>query len=144
MQRLFSIVFLYAFISAGALMAAESPIGKWNTIDEKSGKVTSVVEVYDQGGKLFGKITSLPEPNDAQGKPKTCTACTGADKNQPIIGLVIVKDLSLKGDRYKDGTLLDPDDGKIYKGEVWSEDGKLKVRGYLGFFFRTQTWLRGK
>ncbi len=144
MQRLFSIVFLYAFFSAGALMAAESPIGKWNTIDEKSGKVTSVVEVYDQGGKLFGKITSLPEPNDAQGKPKTCTACTGADKNQPIIGLVIVKDLSLKGDRYKDGTLLDPDDGKIYKGEVWSEDGKLKVRGYLGFFFRTQTWLRGK
>jgi len=75
---------------------------------------------------------------------QSCTACTGAEKDQPIVGLVIIKDLSLKGDRYKDGTLLDPDDGKIYKGEVWVEGGKLKVRGYLAFFFRTQTWVRGK
>ena len=124
--------------------AAESPVGKWNTIDEKSGKVTSEVELYEQGGKLFGKITGLPEPNDAQGKPKTCTACTGADKNQPSVGLVIIKNLSLNGDRYKDGTLLDPNDGKIYKAEVWNEEGKLKVRGYIGFLYRTQTWVRGK
>jgi uncharacterized protein (DUF2147 family) len=38
---------------------------------------------------------------------------------------------------------MDPDDGKVYKSEVWLEDGKLKVRGYLGLFYRTQTWLKG-
>jgi uncharacterized protein (DUF2147 family) len=144
MKRLFPLVMLTAFFWAGPVLAAESPVGKWNTIDEKSGKVRSEVEMYEQGGKLFGKITGLTEPNDAKGKPKTCTACTGADKDKPIVGLVIIKDLSLKADRYKDGTILDPDDGKVYKGEVWVEGGKLQVRGYLSLFFKTQTWVRAK
>ena len=139
-----TIMILSALCCASLALAAESPVGKWNTVDEKSGKVTSEVELYEQDGKLFGKITGLPEPNDAQGKPKICTACTGSDKNQPSIGLVLVKNFSLEGESYKNGTLLDPDDGKIYKGELWMEEGKLKVRGYIGFFYRTQTWVRGK
>ena len=122
--------------------AAESPVGPWKTVDEKSGKARSEVELYEQGGKLFGKITGLAEPNDQQGKPKICTKCTGADKDQPIVGLVIIKDLSLSGDRYKGGTITDPEDGKVYKAEVWIEDGKLKVRGYVGLFYKTQTWLK--
>lgn len=144
MARLFPLVMLMTFVWAGSVLAAESPLGKWNTIDEKSGKVTSEVDLYMQDGKLFGKITALPEPNDANGKPKICTPCKGADKDQPVVGLVILKDLRLDGDRYKDGTLLDPDDGKVYDGEVWLEDGKLKVRGYIAFFYRTQTWVRAK
>ena len=142
-NRSFLVISVVLF-STGLVLAAESPVGKWNTIDEKNGKITSEVELFEQGGKLFGKITGLPEPNDAQGKPKTCTRCKGADKNQPVIGLVFIKDLSLKGDRYKGGTLLDPADGKVYKGEIWIEDGKLKVRGYVGIFYRTQTWVRAK
>jgi uncharacterized protein (DUF2147 family) len=54
------------------------------------------------------------------------------------------KDLSASGDRFKGGTILDPEDGKIYKAEIWVEDGKLKVRGYLGMFYRTQTWAKAK
>ena len=123
--------------------AADSPVGTWKTLDDKSGKVVSEVELYDQGGKLYGKIIGLAEPNDAQGKPKTCTKCEDADKNQPIVGLVIIKDLGPSGDRYKGGTILDPEDGKVYKAEVWGEDGKLKVRGYLGVFYKTQTWVKG-
>ena len=135
---------LSTLVGAGPTMAAEPIVGKWNTVDEKSGKVMSEVEVYDQGGKIFGKITGLTEPNDAQGKPRTCTKCQGADKDQPIVGLVILKDLSASGDRYKGGTITDPEDGKVYKSELWVEDRKLKVRGYLGPFYRTQTWLKGK
>jgi uncharacterized protein (DUF2147 family) len=111
-------------------------------VDDKSGKVRSEVEIYEQGGKVFGKIVSLPDPNDAQGKPKVCTKCQGADKDQPIVGLVIIRDLAPSGDHYKGGTILDPDDGKVYKAEIWVEDGKLKVRGYLGVFYKTQTWLK--
>jgi uncharacterized protein (DUF2147 family) len=128
---------------AGPAGAGEPIVGKWNTVDEKSGTVVSEVEVYDQGGKIFGKITSLTSPNDAQGKPRTCTKCQGADKDQPIVGLVILRDLSASGDRYKGGTITDPEDGKVYRSELWMEDGKLKVRGYLGPFYRTQTWLKG-
>ena len=144
MTRVAWLLAAVALISVGPAMAADSPVGQWNTVDEKTGQVRSTVDVYDQGGKLFAKITGLTEPNDAQGKPKTCTACKGEDKDKPIIGLVIVKDLSASGDRFKGGTILDPDDGKVYKAEIWVEDGKLKVRGYLGMFYRTQTWAKAK
>ena len=142
MKALVTAVLVVMLFGVGTLLASDAPTGTWKTVDEKSGKVRSQVEMYEQGGKLFGKITGLAEPNDQQGKPKMCTKCAGADKDQPIVGLVIIKDLSLSGDRYKDGTIMDPEDGKVYKAEVWVEDGTLKVRGYVGLFYKTQTWLK--
>jgi uncharacterized protein (DUF2147 family) len=143
MKRLVGLILASAVFGAGPVAAADSVTGTWKTVDEKSGKVVSEVQLYDQGGKLFGKITGLTEPNDAQGKAKTCTKCPEPDKDKPIVGLVILRDLNASGDRYKGGTIMDPDDGKVYKSEVWLEDGKLKVRGYFGLFYRTQTWLKG-
>ena len=143
MKRIGPLLTLMGLLIATPGGAQDSIVGKWKTVDEKTGKVVSDVEIYQQGGKLFGKITSLAEPNDAQGKPKICTKCTGADKDKPIVGLGIIKDLSASGDRYKDGTIMDPEDGKIYKAEVWTEAAKLKVRGYLGPFYKTQTWVKG-
>ena len=134
---------LSVVIGAGLAAAAEAPVGTWKTIDEKTGKVVSEVQLSEQGGKLTGKITGLTEPNDKAGKPKTCTACKGEDKDRPIIGLVIVKDLKADGDRFKGGTILDPEDGKIYRAEIWTENNKLKMRGYLGVFYKTQTWVKG-
>jgi uncharacterized protein (DUF2147 family) len=95
-------------IGVTPLLAADPITGTWKTVDEKTGKEVSVVELYEQGGKVYGKIAGLTEPNDAQGKPKTCTKCPGADKDKPIVGLVIIKDLSASGDRYKGGTIMDP------------------------------------
>lgn len=90
MKRLAWIVMLSAGLAVRAAGAAEAPVGQWKTVDEKSGAVESVVEIYDQGGKLFGKIVSLTKPTNEQGKPKICTKCTGADKDNPIVGLVII------------------------------------------------------
>ena len=142
MRQTWGVIVLGVMFGAGLAAAAESPVGTWKTIDEKSGKPVSEVQLFEQGGKLNGKITALTEPNDKAGKPKACTACKGDDKDKPIVGLVIVKDLTPDGDRYKGGTILDPEDGKVYKAELWTEDGKLKVRGYLGVFYKTQTWLK--
>jgi uncharacterized protein (DUF2147 family) len=142
MKRFAWIVMLSVGLAALGAAAAEAPVGQWKTIDEKSGAAQSVVAIYDQGGKLFGKIVSLTQPVDAQGKPKIYVKCTGDDKDKPIVGLVIIKDLGADGDHWKGGTILDPDDGKVYKAELWVEEGKLKVRGYLGFFHRTQTWAK--
>jgi uncharacterized protein (DUF2147 family) len=142
MKRRYVLAVVVALVGSPMALAAESPVGKWRTVDDKTGKVESEVELYQEGGKLFGKIVSLAEPNDAGGQPKRCTKCTGEDKDKPIVGLVIIKGLSPSGDKYKDGTILDPADGKVYKAEVWAEDGKLKVRGYLGVFYKTQTWAK--
>jgi uncharacterized protein (DUF2147 family) len=130
-------------LAGASALAAEPPVGRWKTVDEKTSKIVSEVELYDEGGKLFGKIVALTEPNDAQGKPKTCGKCTGEDKDKPIVGLVIIKGLSPDKDRYKGGTILDPEDGKVYKAELWKEAATLKVRGYLGPFYKTQTWVKG-
>src|SRR5262245_1949321 len=108
MKQFIFFISLMVMLGAGSVVAAESPVGKWNTVDEKYGKVTSQVEIYEQSGKLFGKIVALTEPNNLQCKPKVCIACTGADKNKPIVGLVILRDLTPSGDRYKGGTVLDP------------------------------------
>jgi uncharacterized protein (DUF2147 family) len=135
------VVVLINLIGASLVLAAQSPVGKWKTVDEDSGKVTSEVEIYEQSGKLFGKIVSLTAPNDKQGNPKTCIACTGTDRGKPILGLVVLRDFSSSGDRYK-GTIIDPNDGKLYTAEIWVEDGKLMVRGYIGFFYQTRTWLK--
>ena len=124
--------------------AADSPVGRWKTVNEKGGETGSEVEVYEQGGKFFGKIVSIAEPNDAQGNPKICRKCTGTEKDKPIVGLVILRDLVPQGDKYKDGTILDRQDGKVYKAEIWVEGGKLKVRGYQGMFYGTRTWPRAR
>jgi uncharacterized protein (DUF2147 family) len=122
-------------LAAAMAAAADAPLGNWNTVDDKTGKVKSEVQIYDQGGKIYGKIVGLPEPNDDKGKPKLCTKCQGADKDKPIVGLVIIN---------KGGTILDPEDGKVYRAEIWPEGAELKVRGYLGPFYKTQTWTRPK
>ena len=81
MKRLVIAILLNALVGVGALLAADSPVGKWKTLDEKTGKVVSEVEPYRPGeAKIFGKITGLTEPNDAQGKPKVCSKCQGAEK----------------------------------------------------------------
>jgi len=143
MKLIFLSIVLTCLLGSGIVFAADSPVGMWKTVDDKSGKVKSEVQLYEQGGKLFGKITALTDPTDKQGKPRICSECKGADKDKPVVGLTIVKDLSLSKDRYKGGTILDPEDGKVYKAELWMEDGKLKVRGYLGVFYKTQTWVKG-
>jgi hypothetical protein len=138
-----ALVVLTTLLGATPVMALDSIAGRWKTVDDKTGKALSDVEIYEQGGKMFGRIIGLAEPNDAQGKPKICTKCTGPDKDKPIVGLVIIKDLSAGGGRYKGGTITDPEDGKVYKAELWKEAATLKVRGYLGPFYKTQTWVKG-
>ena len=131
-------------LAAAVAAGADTPLGNWNTIDDKTGKVKSEVQIYDQGGKIYGKIVGLPEPNDDKGKPKVCTKCQGADKDKPVVGLIIIKDLVADGGHYKGGTILDPEDGKVYRAEIWNEGAELKVRGYLGPFYKTQTWTKAK
>src|SRR4029453_15448655 len=107
MRRAWGLMIVGVVFAAGLPAAAEARAGKWQTIDEKTGKPVSEVQITEQGGKLTGTITGLTEPNDKAGKPKTCTACKGDDKDKPIIGLVIIKDPKPEGDRFKGGTILD-------------------------------------
>ncbi|MCB1141006.1 MAG: DUF2147 domain-containing protein [Leptospiraceae bacterium] len=140
------VAFVFLFSNA-VLLADPAPVtGLWRTIDDETKQEKSVVEVYEKGGKIFAKIVNLKEPNDESGNPKTCTKCTGEDKNKPVQGLVIVKNLEADGDEWAGGTIMDPSNGKTYKCIMQSIEGgkKLKVRGYIGFkaVGRNQIWLK--
>ncbi|MGC4118941.1 MAG: DUF2147 domain-containing protein [Myxococcales bacterium] len=128
-----------------AKVDATSPVGKWKTVDDSSGKAKSTVEIWEEGGKVYGKITALLDQPANDPDPK-CTACEGEDKDKRVIGMTILKGLKKDGDEWSGGKILDPDNGKHYKCYIAVQDGgkKLKVRGYVGFALlgRTQYWLR--
>lgn len=119
---------------------AQSIVGKWKTIDDETGKAKSIVEIYKKGNKYYGKIANILDPAKKKNK---CKLCEDYRKDQPIVGMEIIKDLEQDGEEYEDGTILDPNNGKIYDCKIWLEGkNKLKVRGYILFFFRTQEWHR--
>lgn len=135
---------LALFISMVFYAQNHSVIGKWKTIDDETGKAKSTVEIYERSGKIYGKIVEIV---DAEKRKSICTACTGEEKNKPVMGLVIIKGLKKDGKEYNDGKILDPTTGKVYKCFLALEgNDKLKVRGYIGvsLFGRTQIWNRVK
>ena len=127
---------------AGPGLAEEGTVfGHWETYDDTSGELKSEVLIYQEEGTLYGKIVKLFRGPDEEPDP-VCKECPGDLKNQKILGMQIIKGLQKKGSEWSGGTILDPDNGKTYDCKIWLENGKLKVRGYLLFFYRTQTWLR--
>ena len=116
-----------------------SVIGKWKTVNESTGEEKSIIEIFENNGKLYGKIVKIFTLEDPDPK---CDKCPAEDPryNKKIIGMEILKDMQKGENEYTQGSILDPQDGKIYRCKLWIEDGGLKVRGYWGPFYRTQTW----
>ena len=133
------ILFSYVLISSVQINEIE---GIWITQDDETGKKKSEVLLYKNEGKLYGKILNLLLEED---KGKLCVNCKGENKNLPIQGMVIIKDLKIIDKSWEDGTILDPKSGKTYSCYITFEDeNTLKVRGYIGFALlgRTQKWIR--
>lgn len=132
-------IFLSFFALLTVSAFSQDVFGTWETIDDETGKAKSHVKIYKaKNGKVYGKIVKIMDPKKQDSK---CTKCTGEKKNQPIMDMLIIEGLSLEDDNvYRKGTITDPNKGKVYNCTMWIEDGKLQVRGYWGFFFRTQTW----
>ena len=126
-----------------ATIFAQTPIlGEWITVDDNTGEQKSVVTIYQaENGKYYGKIVELFELDAAAA---VCEECTGAEHNQPIVGLTIIRDMQLVDGELRNGKVLDPDNGKFYYAKVYLKDGKLILRGSLdkaGILGRSQTWL---
>lgn len=131
------------FLLFSLFIYAQSPIGIWKTIDDETGKEKSYVEIYKtDNDKLEGKVVKILTPGREDRK---CTACKGDKKDKPINGLVIIRDIEKDGDSWKNGYILDPENGKEYKCKMTLQDkNTLDVRGFIGFSLigRTQTWHR--
>lgn len=135
---------LLSSLAVPSFAAGESPVGRWQTIDDATGKPKSVVEISDNGsGELQGKVVQLLNPS----KPNpTCDNCEGERKGKPIQGMTILWGVRKDGDSWDGGKILDPEKGKIYGAKLTPEAGgqKLQVRGYMGVSMlgRTQEWVK--
>jgi uncharacterized protein (DUF2147 family) len=140
------IALIALLLTAYVAHAEDSPIGLWKSIDDKSGKPKALIRITETNGELQGKIEKLFLEADATEKNPKCDKCSGALKDQPIIGMTILTGLKKDGDEYNGGQILDPGNGKLYSSKlsVIEKNTKLNVRGYIGapLFGRTQTWLR--
>ena len=137
-MKYFYILFLltFSFTTYG-----QSIIGQWETFDDETKEKKSVIKIYKTNNLYFAKIVE----SFVSEKNAVCETCTGKSKNKQIIGLIIIENLKKDGDEFNSGTIMDPENGKIYKCYLeLMNTNKLKVRGYLGFslFGRTQYWLR--
>lgn len=116
--------------------------GKWKTIDDETGKAKSIVEITKkEDGKYYGKVVRLLiKPAN-----ENCTECKGTQKNKPILGMEVIREMKNEGSEFSGGTITDPKTGKTYKCII-TRNGvdKLNVRGYIGVSLlgRTQTWVR--
>ncbi len=140
--------FLLAFgllMTAQALAAADTPVGTWTQVDDKTGKPKSIIEITEQpDGTLQGVVKQVLFSD--QGTHPICDKCTGERHNQPVVGMTILWGVKKDGDVWDGGQVLDPANGKIYKVRLQLTDNgeKLDVRGYIGvpMLGRTQTWIR--
>ena len=122
---------------------AQSIIGVWKTYDDESGVLKSEVKIYEKNGKIYGKIIELHNIEVDTDSP-ICIKCEDYRKDQPVRGMIIITGLKKDGDEwYADDAILDPKNGEIYDCKIWLiNKDKLAVRGYIGWFFRTQYWVR--
>ena len=140
---MFKFYLFFSFCFSVVLLSAQNTIvGKWKTIDDDTGKPKSIVEIVKKpDGKYVGKVIKLfREPNEDQ--DPVCEDCSDDRKNKKVLGREIIRGMVASGSEYKSGTICDPKNGKVYDCKMWIEGDKLQVRGYLLFFFRTQTWER--
>ncbi len=142
MKKYFCVtVIIFISISANAQVWQNAIVGGW--IDgEGDGKI----EIYKQGDKYYGKIAWLREPTEENGNAKVDDENPDESKRkQPVLGLVILKNFDFKDGYWQNGTIYDPKNGKTYECEMWLDGkGTLKIRGYWGIVYRTDTWTKAK
>mgnify|MGYP003552870430 CR=1 FL=1 len=119
--------------------AQPSIVGRWKTVDDESGEVKSIVEILEQKGTYYGRIVKIFSLEHPDHKSKKCPL-EDDRYGKKVLGMEIIKGLKKSGNEYSDGDILDPEVGRIYKCKLWIEGSDLKVRGYWGPFYRTQTW----
>ena len=138
MKNLMKITALLVALVLSNIAFGQDVIGQWKTIDDETGKPKSIVNIYQEDGKLYGQIVKT-----FNGSPDKVCNCTGDKAGKKIVGMVIIDGLK-KGDDYWKGDdgIFDPEKDTYYDVRIWREGDELKVRGYIGFLFRTQTWVK--
>jgi uncharacterized protein (DUF2147 family) len=128
--------------------APMTPAGLWQAVDDDTKQPTGWFLISNKDGVYSGIIAKMflkpgEDPN------AVCSECKDDRANHPWLGLEIIRGMKQdpeKPEKYIDGTILDPRDGKIYKANmtVTPDNQTLVVRGYIGISLlgKNQYWTR--
>ncbi len=135
--------------AAGGKSSEKTVFGYWKAVDKETGKTQSIFKLWEDKGKMVGRIVKLFPKANGQIQ-KTCDECPGKTKGKPVEGMIFFWDF-VRDDgsdlKWVDGKVLNPEDGKTYHCEAeLGEDGKtLKVFGYIRLLIKvggTNVWQR--
>lgn len=134
---------LVLFTSMCSGLQAQEVAGLWQSIDDRTGEPKALVRVFTKGGKLYGTIQKIL----VEGKENArCTACKGERKDKPVVGMDVIGGIEKTGPlEWQGDDLFDPEQGSSFRCKIWLDPEQpdiLYVRGFLAFFYRTQTWKR--
>ncbi|MFM7706109.1 MAG: DUF2147 domain-containing protein, partial [Rubrivivax sp.] len=105
--------FVAGVLAAAPLAFAQAtPAGLWKTIDDETRQEKSHVRIVEAGGVLTGRIERITDPTK---QDSTCDKCEGARKDQKVLGMAILEGVKRDGSHWDGGTILDPNNGKVYK-----------------------------
>lgn len=149
MKKLIQSCFILLILAPTFAFASSlSPLGYWQTIDDVTGKVKSIIHITKVNNSLQGRIVKI-YPNPGRSVNEVCSACIGPQHNQRIVGMTIMTGLRQSAahpNEWSQGKILDPTSGKLYRCQlhVTNNGEKLTVRGYIGIamFGRSQTWVK--
>ena len=132
-------------MAAAAAFAQATPTGLWKTIDDKTGKERSLIRITEAGGVYTGRIEKSLDPGSEPNA--VCDKCADERKGKPLIGMALIRNIKQNADDkvlFDGGDITDPDNGKVYRLRLKPLEGgkKLEVRGFIGPFYRNQTWIR--
>lgn len=130
---------LMLFIASTSLMAQNNQdviIGTWET-DAKDAKM----EVYRSEDTYYGRLIWGDKIVESDGKTSKKDSKNPDDqlKSRNIIGIVNLTGLKYEDGEYVNGKIYDPPSGKTYDCKAWVQNGKLHLRGYIGFSMLGQT-----
>ncbi len=147
MRKLF--IFLLPLFFFNAIYSQETKYNKLLTGKWLSEDGDAIIRIYEENGKVFGKIIWLKEPNNEEGHPKVDDKNPNpAFQRRKVLGLVIMRNFVYKkGLFWSNGSIYDPKSGKTYDANLeLKEKNILSLRGYVGISLigRNSVWHRVK
>ncbi|MBO5809218.1 MAG: DUF2147 domain-containing protein [Bacteroidales bacterium] len=136
MKKYFLLLVL-VFSSMFASAQIDKILGEWYTVDDETGAVKALVNIYQgDNGLYYGQIIKVFK-----------NGVENPDSDRK--GMVIVKDMRAEDGMLMGGTIYEPESGKTYYAKISynKEDNTITLRGSLdkrGWVGRSQTWIKEK
>ncbi|RKZ19961.1 DUF2147 domain-containing protein [bacterium] len=143
-------------LAGDPVFPADAIFGIWETEHDEPDVRWSHIEVYEEGGKVHGRIVWLSHPVYDEGDPDGPAGQPVVDtenkdealRSRPILGMELMRGFEHNGkNKWEDGHIYDPESGKDYRCKATLKDtDTLEVFGYVKVGFvklgRDSIWKR--